>query len=699
MAQWQRPARLVLATLAVAFATLVAMTLKERRPVRLEAPVVRSDPKAIVESAGGRSFRVNREHEEIRVEYDRLLTYPDGTSRMIGVKVVTERAGGRTFTITGKEGTTGQNEADVNLEGGVRISASDGMVVTADRAAFTQADGIARAPGSVRFSRGRMTGSGVGFTYDRIGNVLTIGERAEVQVAPDEHGEGGVDIRSGTLTFVRNDRTLRFDHGVKASRGGETIEADAAVGRMTEAEDGLEGLVLHGNARITPEGGRPGTLRSLSGQAVDLTYAPDGQTLRRAVVTGGAVIEVDGGGAGRQVAAHVIDVSLAEDGKTPVSLDARDNVRFTLAAEHGGVVRTVAAQTLAGRGDRNDGLRSARFDGNVQFSEQGQALSRAARSMTLDMEIAPGFSSIKEARFTRSVRFSDGDVFATAPEARYVLETGVLELTGADAGSPTSRVVNSRIRIDALRLDVKLEGPLVKAAGAVKSELRPPPEQEADGEPRPGHRVPSLLKQDQPVNVTSQVLAYDGAASQAVYSGGAQLWQSDTSIKASSITIDGSTGNLKAAGSVTTSTTLVQTGQDGTKDRVRSIASATQFQYEEAARRAVYSGDAHVTGPQGDLTAKVVELYLKPSGEELERAEAYEAVTLKAGARTTTGLRLTYFSADDRYLVTGAPVTIVDDCGRETVGRTLTYLKAADRIVIDGSEQVRTQTKSRSSCP
>jgi len=653
-----------------------------------------------VESAGGRSFRVNREHEEIRVEYDRLLTYPDGTSRMIGVKVVTERAGGRTFTITGREGTTGRNEADVNLEGGVHISASDGMVVTTDRAAFTQADGIARAPGDVRFSRGRMTGSGVGFTYDRIGNVLTIGQRAEVQVAPDVHGEGGVTIRSGALTFARNDRTLRFDHGVKASRGGETIEADAAVAHVTEAEDGLDDLALHGNARIAPVGGRPGTLRSLSGQAVDLRYAPDGQTLRRAVLTGTAVIEVGAGqgAAGRQIAAHAIDVSLAEDGKTPVSLDARDNVRLTLPAEPGGVGRTVAAQTLASRGDPSSGLRSARFDGNVQFSEQGQDVNRAARSVTLDLEIAPGFSSIEEARFTRSVRFSDGDVFATSSDARYVLETGTLELTGTDAGSPTPRVVNSRIRIDALRLEVTLDGPHVKASGSVKSELRPTPEHAPDGE-RGGHRVPSMLKQDQPVNVTSQDLAYDGAASQAVYSGSAQLWQGDTSIKAGSIAIDGATGNLKAEGSVTTSTTLVQTAEDGTKEDVRSIARAKEFQYEEAVRRAVYSGDAHVTGPQGDLTAKVVELYLKPSGDELDRAEAYEAVTLMAGARKTTGLRLTYFGADERYLVTGTPVTIIDDCGRETVGRTLTYLKAADRIVIDGSEQVRTQTRSRSPCP
>ena len=46
--------------------------------------------------------------------------------------------------------------------------------------------------------------------------------------------------------------------------------------------------------------------------------------------------------------------------------------------------------------------------------------------------------------------------------------------------------------------------------------------------------------------------------------------------------------------------------------------------------------------------------------------------------------------------MTGTPVTIVDECGRETTGRTLTFFKATDRIVVDGNEQIRTQTKGGS---
>ena len=53
-----------------------------------------------------------------------------------------------------------------------------------------------------------------------------------------------------------------------------------------------------------------------------------------------------------------------------------------------------------------------------------------------------------------------------------------------------------------------------------------------------------------------------------------------------------------------------------------------------------------MSGPQGDMTAATIELYLKPSGDELDRLEAYEGVTLREpNRRKTTGSRLTYFSS------------------------------------------------------
>ena len=72
-------------------------------------------------------------------------------------------------------------------------------------------------------------------------------------------------------------------------------------------------------------------------------------------------------------------------------------------------------------------------------------------------------------------------------------------------------------------------------------------------------------------------------------------------------------------------------------------------------------------------------------------------MTLREQSRTTTGSRMTYTADNDRYVVSGTPVKIVDECGRETTGRTLTFLRATDSIVVDGNG-FRTQTKGGTEC-
>ena len=106
-----------------------------------------------------------------------------------------------------------------------------------------------------------------------------------------------------------------------------------------------------------------------------------------------------------------------------------------------------------------------------------------------------------------------------------------------------------------------------------------------------------------------------------------------------------------------------------------------------------YTDDAHMSGPDGDMTAVRILLFLKESGDELDRAEAFEGVVLREQNRETKGSKLVYTTANETYVVTGTPVKIVDQCQRETIGRTLTFNKGADSIVVDGNARFRTQTK------
>jgi hypothetical protein len=121
--------------------------------------------------------------------------------------------------------------------------------------------------------------------------------------------------------------------------------------------------------------------------------------------------------------------------------------------------------------------------------------------------------------------------------------------------------------------------------------------------------------------------------------------------------------------------------------------------YEGVARRATYTEQAHVNGPQGDLSGEQVELYFGSSHRELDRIEASERVKLLLTGVTATGIHLTYFTSDGRYLMSGAPVQILEELPgecRETQGKLLTFYRSSETVSVDGNDEVRTITRTTS---
>ena len=695
MSPWQRKARFVIGAFGLVFAVIVAREMKRRDPPPAPPAVQRTDPGAIAETTAGELLRFKASREDVSVSYEKQLTYANGSSKLLGVTVVTtEKSGKRTFTITAKEGQLGRDESTIALDGNVRVASSDGTTAATEHATYTSADAIVRAPGPVEYAHGRTKGNGIGMLWNKADDVLTIMDQAVVRIAPDERGAGGADITSGSAAFARRDKYVRFERAVRIQRGSQLTEAETAIAHLTPDENSIETVDLTENARITSPNAAPGGLQALSGAAMTLKYAPGGESLEHVLATGQALIQVAGqpGQQGRQITASVIDISLAPDGVTPLGLAARDNVQLVLPPENGTPGRTIRALALDAKGEAGRGLTRAMFSGNVQFRERGGGTDRTATSAALDVTLKPGFSSIEQARFARAVRFEDGKMTALAALGAYDLEKGTLALSGSEPAAPVPHVVNDQIAVDATTIDLTLAGPKMKAAGNVKSELRPASKGEG-GAPGNDVKMPSLLKQDKPVIVLANALDYDGTASAGVYTGAAQLFQGDTSIKGETITIDNKSGNLTASGGVTTTTVLEQVGKDKKKTRAHSVATSKEMKYEDAARRLTYLTEAHMSGPDGDMNAAKIDLYLKPSGDELERAEAFENVTLREQNRETTGSKMIYTTADETYVVSGAPVKIVDECRRETIGKTLTFNKGTDRIVVDGGAQIRTQTR------
>ncbi len=700
MTVWQRRLRLAFALGAVAIAIAVAFAF-QRRAASPGGTVLPTDPKALIEIVDFDKTRHNRDKEEVRIQAARMLVYGDGSSTGSKLTVTTVRSGGTTFVLNADRAEVGKNESSYVLEGNVHLENSDGLSARTERASYQEAEGVIRAAGPVTFSRGRMSGSGIGFSYDKNVDRLRILKDVNVQTTGDSRAEGSqapMTVTSGfPMELDRLAHIVRFERDFKATRGAEIIEGGSGAAHLTPEDDRLRLLELRGGSRITGAPGGVGSLESMTGRDIDLTYGADGETLEHAKIVGDGVIRVAGDGQqpGRQIVADIFEIPLGARGSRPTALTARGGVVLSLPAEKTAAGRTISADSLDGKGDEANGLTSALFTGNVVLTESGQGIQRSATSEMVQVAMKPGLTSIDEATFVRPVQFVDGKMTARAARGRYGLAAGNLELRGAEGGSGRPNVTDERIGIDANTIDIVLDGPKVHAKGAVRSALQPAP---SGGDTK----TPSMFKKDQPVNVTADDLQYDGAQEQATYSGNAQLWQAETTIKGLLIVLNNKNGDLRAAGEpVATTSVLMQTTKDGKKERRIANAKSKELRYQESDRRVTYLGEAYVNGPQGELRAERIELYLKPSGDELERAEAYEGVSLTEQRRKYTGDHLIYTSADERYIINGKPMKIVDECEGVTEGRSLTYLKGADRIIVDGTEQMRTRTQTQSGgkCP
>jgi lipopolysaccharide export system protein LptA len=202
-----------------------------------------------------------------------------------------------------------------------------------------------------------------------------------------------------------------------------------------------------------------------------------------------------------------------------------------------------------------------------------------------------------------------------------------------------------------------------------------------------------MLKQEQPVNVQSNRLDYDGANSVAIYDGNARLWQDDTTIRADRITVEDKTGNLRATGNVVTRMVLTEAkevaGGKPASPPEATNTTAEELLYEDQRHRATYTGKAHMSGPSGDVTAAKIELFLAEQGGQLERAEADGNVVSRQELRRAYGQHLTYTTKDGAYTMTGSPVKVYDDTPgdcRVTEGAIATFQRVGGASSVQGSD-------------
>jgi len=694
MTSWQKRLRTGVAIFGIVFAVLVYRSIGERRVAPPPQPVNRFDPKAFVETTDTQLVQLRGTEKEFDIKSGRSLTYEDGSAKHFDV-TITVRRDSRIFVITAKEAAAGPKQVELQLSGGVKISASDGFELATDHGTFNQEEGIARAPDDVTFKKGRMSGSGRKATYDQKGDVLTIAEQSKVLVKEDD-GRTSTDSSSGSATLDRLQHVLYMQSNVRVLRDAQVITSDKVMARLSADDEFITYLELRGNSNVK---GRSGPLDAMKADAIDLDYTDDGKGLERALLNGAASLTTaaDEHVSSRRVAGEGIDVMVAADG-TVSSLTGRDGVQIDLPSADNTPQRTIQARTLNATGEPGQGLNTLRFRDNVVFREGAptSASFREVRAQSLNAGL--NGDGLRNAFFSGGVTFKERGFDAAALEVQYQPAKNMLNLAGTVNGD-SPHVTDDQIHLEGRTIDVALDTHAMAAKGFVRTTLTGRRPSASEGEANSG-RLPGLLKAGQAASINADELDYSGGKGRAIYTGNATLVQGDTAIRGDRITLDQEKGDLVASGAAR-STLVLGTG--------RTDGRANEIRYDEAARTVTYSvpkdiptnelgtkvPKAQVSGPDGDLRAGQIDIVLAREANNVERLEAYTRVNMALGERTAVGGRMTYHADEERYVMSGdgtTPVSIRESC-RETTGRNLTFFKSTDRIIVDGNETRRTETR------
>jgi lipopolysaccharide export system protein LptA len=452
----------------------------------------------------------------------------------------------------------------------------------------------------------------------------------------------------------------------------------------------------------------------MTARNIDTTYAPDGRTLQSSKLMENAVAELPGpaGAAARKIAAATIDIGMSPDGATVTSLIAVDKVQVDLPAEGQTPAKQIRSTSLRATGAPGQGLQNAVFEGGADYLEtrpaQGKtpAAERRARGQRLIVDTKPGLGPIEKADFRTNAWFSDGQATADAPRAIYSIDRDQLDLSPSEGDTgPGPTVTNAQFTVTARNIHLSPSTQKMTADTDVRSLIKPQKKGTNGGAQT---RVPAMLEQDKPVTVTSNRLAYDGV-SEATYSGSALLWQDKSRITADTIVLNDRSGNLTARVGVRTTMMLVDVDP---KTKVKKPTETNGWSdvlvYDDAKRIATYTVTgttlARMTNAQGDMSGKRIDLYLKESGNELDRVEADDTVSVKLEKLYATGIHLVYSAEKDTYVLTGKPAVSIqkDDEGKcnKTDGTTMTYQRSINALRAEGiTNLVPAVSKPLDQCP
>lgn len=674
--RWQSVVRLIIAALGLAVAVLV-YTQWSARPQEnapsTEAPLL--DPTVTNLSDGGGvallltadgspgmsiTYQERREFADGRVEY----VEPSATFVRAGVRQTMQAD---TAVTSGKMGPSGLQPTRVDFSGRVKLSSEDGFLVETDEdATFYNDEQKTVIPGPMRFTRGRLSGSGVGADLFMDRSVLWINSQAKLTVAPEVAGGVPIEASATRIGVADADHFMVLEGEAVMQHQGKRLTSDHARVSFTPVGNIVQYIEMRGRSAVRATGGAGG--RALTAANINLAFTPETGLLTHAQLAESAVVALTDAGRVTRVSGSTIELHVGADGETLTRLDASDPVDVQLPREGNQKPQTtIRAQTLLAEGADGKGLQRALFTGAVRYQEnrpaqQGQpATTRVATADTLSLDLKGDLGQVEAARFRQNFRVTDGPLTASAAEGVYHSGAETLQLRGV-TGTARPKAVTTDLDVVADEIDADLGRDAFDARGRVESVVTPattsPAKTKAGGEG-------GLFQRGTKITGVSKRLQYSRTTGSALYDGDVFLVQDDSRLGADRVVIEDATGNLTATGKVSSKFTLESTAGRGAAPAKPTDVRADELVYTDAARTAVYSGAAQLDTATGEqISAARITLTLEEAARTLKTAVATASaggtvlVKLLEG-RQASGATVTYDAATEEYRVQGAPATLV----------------------------------------
>jgi lipopolysaccharide export system protein LptA len=642
--------------------------------------------------------------------------------------------------------------------------------VTTSGVHFNQKTGQAVTDARVEFHLAQANGSAVGALYDSKGGSLVLNSQVDITTT----GKTVINIKAtkGTLTkqprqvvleqphLTQPDQTLDADQGIVFLRPDDSAERIVATGnvRMERQDDSnlkvraprgelelagpkneAQSGVLSGGVEMQTSGDQP--MQGWAEQVL-FTFGPHNQATHARALQNVRLLQhqvqgnkmVSGSpkpSAGPEnskpedveLDAAVLDMDLKEgkllerahtEGPAQIVITSQPAPAAT-ARTAAVIIPTAAAAPAQPKpsGPERTVVTAKRFDftfddhnhlktlhgapnAKIVSTTPGQP-DRISTSRILDVAFKPA-GGIGEIIQRENLRYNEGERAAWGEVGRYTPDDGMLVLNGdppriVDQGTTTTG--------DVIRLN-RTTGEAV-AIGNVKSTY-------SDLKPQPNG---AMLASGDPVHVTAKNMTAGRASGQAVYTGGARLWQNANVVEAPIITFDRNTRSMTADGTPAqrVMTVLVQTDKKGKVTPVNIRSDALNYVDDE--RKAHFSGGVVMKATDATLSSQEADAFLKPRQQEqqnqgstggprqgsvvsepsqLDRVVAWDHVVVIQPSRRVLGEHLVYTAADGKYVVTGGAPSIFDAEKGISHGDSLTFYNRDDRVLIESKDSKSSPT-------